>query len=601
MPLAARKFAVSGLIRNSMPIKYFRLQKIPAALLPQALEYTNINNAHALPPLVRRSTYSSGPRRLPGHLRRAVRRTRLRRHYAPPPDRTLFLDFRAARLSAGVSRVRCPRPRRKTLRLVWYRPAAAPVALRHRRNLDLAPPHIFQLRRHRPNRARYFRHLHDEHFNFAAYRVNLFSFPAPVGVHLPGVHRWRSRLNFLHYTPPLLAEHDGKQLHHAARAHRILLSIRMAAGREPPRLAHRLRRLRPEPAYPPHHRPGHLHWRRLSAPGHVLRTRQFAKHLGTLPRLRESCVPRLRIVLPLRPSIPVLPLRKFLQHLRSLLHHRTPPARSNLAREVSVGNALPRRIPRPPHHTRKIHLPLRSSHHPRHCSLNMALEAPAPRGKSLHRRIFPPAPRLHLPLRPLHLLERRLRLGRPIRFHRRRNGSVHFRSSTAPLSQRTRQICLDGRPRPHRHQRRYSNRVAGVLAVARNLSARNARPSYVRHLSALQKHHRLRTRKNERMGTKQSGDGPGPLGLRPHHYLEFSAVCFAKSRRSAGVGGANRICRLGLCACGTYRSGVALVKPVATARNAGLAMVYRGLLIPIRTSSKLGKYFDGSLHFLEPA
>ncbi len=246
----------------------------------------------------------------------------------------------------------------------------------------------------------------------------------------------------------------------------------------------------------------------------------------------KSCVPFYGLFFLFGPSIPVLPLRKFLQHLHSYFHHRTPPARSNLAREVSsTGSRFPR-IPRPPRHTQKsifLFDPL----------IILAIVLSIWLWKRLRPKLkayIAASCYSYLSLRPLHPCGAATSRGRPIRLHRRRNGRLHFRPAATSLPQRTRQSCLDGRPRAHRHQRRHSSRVAGVLALARNLSTRNARPSNVRHLPALQKHHRLRTGKNERLGIERRGHDPGPHGTTstspPGIFCPFSVAKGGRSGRS---------------------------------------------------------------------
>lgn len=93
--------------------------------------------AHDLPisSLVEGSSDSAVPRCGAWRICGSVWGTGKRRHHAPASNRDIFLYFRAAGVSARVSRVRSARPRRQDLRLVRDWPAVADAASRHHRNI----------------------------------------------------------------------------------------------------------------------------------------------------------------------------------------------------------------------------------------------------------------------------------------------------------------------------------------------------------------------------------------------------------------------------------------------------------------------------------
>src|SRR5665811_1576644 len=103
----------------------------PSCITIQSDDFTL--EAHAAGPAV-----SFVPDRGPAGLRGAIRRTRYRRHHAPPADYALAVDLAAASLTQRVSRVRPARPRRTDLQLVWHRPVAAHAPGRHGGHVDLA-------------------------------------------------------------------------------------------------------------------------------------------------------------------------------------------------------------------------------------------------------------------------------------------------------------------------------------------------------------------------------------------------------------------------------------------------------------------------------
>ncbi len=72
-------------------------------------------------------------------------------------------------------------------------------------------------------------------------------------------------------------------------------------------------------------------------------------------------------------------------------------------------------------------------------------------------------------------------------------------------------------------------------------------PTFVIAL-AHEEHPRLRVGKDGRLGSEQPRHDRRPMGLRPHHHLEFSAVRFAPGGRGAGVGGESYLRGVGNCA-----------------------------------------------------
>ena len=144
----------------------------------------------------------------------------------------------------------------KAAELVRHRAIPAHAARRHRRHIHRAPSHLRRLRRQRPQRPRHHRQLQHQHSRRRAHCACLFPLPAPAGLRRKTIHPRRPCSRVLHNPSALHAEHDGEQLHLSAHADRILVSVRMAAHRQPPRSAHRLCSTRTEPAHSPHNRPG---------------------------------------------------------------------------------------------------------------------------------------------------------------------------------------------------------------------------------------------------------------------------------------------------------------------------------------------------------
>src|SRR5207302_9691510 len=96
---------------------------------------------------------------------------------------------------------------------------------------------------------------------------------------------------------------------------------------------------------------------------------------------------------------------------------------------------------------------------------------------------IPVAYRLHSLLCEIYHQERRLRLGGPLSFHCSQTGGLHFCAAAVAVSHATRETDLDTRNYFDRYQRVYPNRIARVLAAARDLPNGNARSSDIRNRS----------------------------------------------------------------------------------------------------------------------
>ncbi len=119
-------------------------------------------------------------------------------------------------------------------------------------------------------------------------------------------------------------------------------------------------------------------------------------------------------------------------------------------------------------------------------------------------------------------------------------------------------VDLARQHRYHRRQPRHPDRLAGLLAAARDLSDGDPRPSHLRDRAALQKHRRLRARQDGRLGSEHRSHVAGPLGLRPHHHMEFSAVSAAPRRGGSGIGSQDCLRSMGYCSCSTGRGADAI-------------------------------------------
>jgi hypothetical protein len=141
-------------------------------------------------------------------------------------------------------------------------------------------------------------------------------------------------------------------------------------------------------------------------------------------------------------------------------------------------------------------------------------------------------------LRAIHRLEWGFGMGGPLRFDPRPVCSLHLGASTAQISHRGRQALVECRAGNDRHQWRGPNWVACVLASFRAVPDDDTGPSNVRRMPTVRKHCGVHSRQDGRLGAHKFRYDHGPLGLRPHHDVEFSAVRVAPSGRSARVGGA---------------------------------------------------------------
>ena len=103
----------------------------------------------------------------------------------------------------------------------------------------------------------------------------------------------------------------------------------------------------------------------------------------------------------------------------------------------------------------------------------------------------------------LHGLERRLRMGRPLCFHRSGIGRVYFGATAATLARVGGKAGVVDGNRTDRVQHRDPVGLAGLLAAAGNLPGGHSRPSNVRRLPALQEHRRFCVGKDARLGPEQ--------------------------------------------------------------------------------------------------
>src|SRR5690349_5284862 len=100
------------------------------------------------------------------------------------------------------------------------------------------------------------------------------------------------------------------------------------------------------------------------------------------------------------------------------------------------------------------------------------MEALQRRDEGVHRCSIVPGTRLYMFLRSLHRLERRLRLGRPLRLNRGADGRLRLCAAAAEISRALRKAYLDRRHFPDRSELDNPDRVLGFLVAAGNLSSR---------------------------------------------------------------------------------------------------------------------------------
>src|ERR1017187_3087396 len=116
----------------------------------------------------------------------------------------------------------------------------------------------------------------------------------------------------------------------------------------------------------------------------------------------------------------------------------------------------------------------------------MAVEAPDTRGARLWIDVASPASGLYRLLREIHLLGRRLRLGRPLRVARRRTGDARCRAAAHALPRDFGENDLARGVFADRGQRGDSVSLARLLVAAGNLPDGDARTSNVCDRSAVQ-------------------------------------------------------------------------------------------------------------------
>src|ERR1039458_9161389 len=122
----------------------------------------------------------------------------------------------------------------------------------------------------------------------------------------------------------------------------------------------------------------------------------------------------------------------------------------------------------------------------------MAMEAPDAGGARLWSDVASPASGLYRLLREIHLLGRRLRVGRPVRVNRRRTGDARCCTAAPTLSRDFGENNLARGVFADRGQRGDSVSLARLLVAAGNLPDGDARTSNVCDRSAVQEHRRLR-------------------------------------------------------------------------------------------------------------
>src|SRR5260370_12827694 len=167
----------------------------------------------------------------------------------------------------------------------------------------------------------------------------------------------------------------------------------------------------------------------------------------------------------------------------------------------------------------------------------MAVEAPDSRGTCLWGDLCSPVAGLYQLLRQIHLLERRLRLGRPLCLHRGGTGDTRCRATAPALSRHFGKNDLARGMGADRSKPDDSVGIARLLVAAGNLPDGNVRASDVCDCSALQEHLRLRFGENGCLGLDHRVEYPGSVGSRAPHDVEFSAVFASPRRGSAGLGG----------------------------------------------------------------
>ena len=129
------------------------------------------------------------------------------------------------------------------------------------------------------------------------------------------------------------------------------------------------------------------------------------------------------------------------------------------------------------------------------------------------------------------------RLGRPLCLDRRADRHAPRPAGRPPLRPAKGAMAAPCSLRTLISQHRDTTRLPGLLASARDLPDAGMGQTDHCHRSAFQEHRSLCTRQDGRLGSKHHRDDPGPLGLRPHHHLEFPALPSASCWRRAVLGG----------------------------------------------------------------
>src|SRR5271157_470428 len=185
----------------------------------------------------------------------------------------------------------------------------------------------------------------------------------------------------------------------------------MAAFWQRTRVAGWLGGLRTEPADASHDWPGFAGWRRVPGAGVVARRCARPRVVAALRDVCQNCCAGLCVLFADRSLVSVLPVRIVARDVRCGVRARSADAESVAACGLSLGTAVSRRFFWSAVQAGKIHLPLRSAaaaDDSRQCA---GVEAFQPRRQSVRDYGLPVAAGLHLLLREIHGLERRLRLG----------------------------------------------------------------------------------------------------------------------------------------------------------------------------------------------
>ena len=246
---------------------------------------------------------------------------------------------------------------------------------------------------------------------------------------------------FLHYTQNLMENNFIFLLTSTDRAH---VSIQVVLRRRPARFADRVAGSGRKPAHEIDDRAGFGSRRAVLAAGLAILEESGSDTARTDGALYESGPARLSDLPGGRSRIPVVPVRVGVWHLHRCDRARAENAPSGTSKGVSLRDALPRRLFRSSFHAGEVGFPVRSSagaDADPFCGGVEAVPAGHPRVSDRMRR---PAAGLHLFLREIHCLERRFRVGRPVRFDRGADVGIHFRAADDAASRGDRQSGANG-------------------------------------------------------------------------------------------------------------------------------------------------------------